>query len=310
MAFRLIRVIRVVVVVCFVSGASGFAQQEPWQKVAPVGESFTVLMPTQAVEASRIIPLNDKDSIRERVYSSLATGRRYMLVAFTKTSPDRVPALSSYDNFRRGMEQSFRSVEGEVSKSLTFDRDLSDDSGIVRQYHLKVGEYSGVARLLATEKAFYALMVIGAEADDAEVQRFLSSFTIGEANPSNQLSGVIVDVPTNSEAFKRISTELPPEPWPKTAGPIMGGVLNGKAVSLPVPPYPAAARKAHESGEVAVKIIIDETGNVIWAEVSDGSANLREAALSAAWKARFTPTRLMGQPVKVSGRIIYNFVAR
>src|SRR5437016_1307789 len=127
-----------------------------------------------------------------------------------------------------GMEQSFRSVEGEVSKSLTFDRDLSDDSGIVRQYHLKVGDYSGIARFLAKEQAFYALMVIGAEEGDAEVQRFLSSFTIGERNTSNQLSGVIIDVPSNSDAIERVSVGMPPEPWPKTAGPIIGGVLNGK----------------------------------------------------------------------------------
>src|SRR6266550_7870967 len=129
MVLRIIRVIRVAVVVCFIGSASGFAQQEASQKIAPVGESFTISMPTQAVEASRRIPLNDKDSIRERVYSSLAGGKRYMLIAFMKTSPERVPALSSFDNFMHGMEQSFRSVESEVSKSLTFDRDLSDDSG-------------------------------------------------------------------------------------------------------------------------------------------------------------------------------------
>jgi TonB family protein len=238
----------------------------------------------------------------------LAASRRYMVVAFVKTSPDRVPALSSFDNFMRSIEQSLKSGEGEIKKSLTFDSDLSDDSGIVRQYHLNVGEYPGVARFLGTEKAFYALMVIGAEQSDAEVQRFLSSFTIGEPNTHNQLSGVIVDIPTNSAELERVRSALPPEPWPRNGSPIIGGVLNGKAVSLPVPEYPEAARKAHDSGTVAVQIVIDETGNVIWAEASEGPASLRDAAVSAAWRARFTPTRLMGQPVKVTGRILYNFV--
>ena len=64
--------------------------QQQWQKIAPVGESFTVLMPTKAVEVSRIIPLNDKDSVPERVYYSLVGGRRYMVVSFVRTSPDRV----------------------------------------------------------------------------------------------------------------------------------------------------------------------------------------------------------------------------
>jgi TonB family protein len=309
MGFRFINAILVNVVVCFVGVVTNsFAQQGSWQKIAPVGESFTILMPTHAVEASRIIPLNDKDSVRERVYSSLTAGRRYMVVAFMKTSPDKVPALSSFDNFMLGIEQSLKSSEGEMKKSLTFDRDLSDESGIVRQYHLKVGEYPGVARFLGTDKAFYAVIVIGAEESDPEVQRFLSSFALGEPNTNNQLSGVIVDIPTNSAELERVRSALPPEPWPRNGSPIIGGVLNGKAVTLPVPEYPEAARKAHDSGTVAVQIVIDEAGNVVWAEASEGPSSLREAAVSAAWKARFTPTRLMGQPVKVTGRILYNFV--
>jgi hypothetical protein len=55
MIFRLINAILVAVIVCF--AVTALAQQEPWQKVAPVGESFTVMMPTADVEASRRIPL-------------------------------------------------------------------------------------------------------------------------------------------------------------------------------------------------------------------------------------------------------------
>ena len=59
-----------------------------------------------------------------------------------------------------------------------------------------------------------------------------------------------------------------------------------------------------------VRIVIDEVGNVISAEAIEGPESLRQAAIDAAYKSRFTPTRLMGQPVKVSGVIIYNFVAQ
>ena len=51
----------------------------------------------------------------------------------------------------------------------------------------------------------------------------------------------------------------------------------------------------------------------IWAfrqEVGDpfvGPAILREAAVQAALKAKFSPTKLSGQPVKVSGVINYKF---
>jgi TonB family protein len=92
--------------------------------------------------------------------------------------------------------------------------------------------------------------------------------------------------------------------------PIAGGILNGKAVSKPTPRYPSAAKEAGVSGTVEVSIVIDEEGKVIAAEAVSGPDELREAAVEAARKARFSVTRLSGQPVKVSGRLSYNFSLR
>jgi len=61
------------------------------------------------------------------------------------------------------------------------------------------------------------------------------------------------------------------------------------------------------SGVVTVDVILDETGRVISATASSGPIMLREAATQAALKARFSPTKLSGQPVKVSGVINYKF---
>jgi TonB family protein len=91
---------------------------------------------------------------------------------------------------------------------------------------------------------------------------------------------------------------------------INGGTLNGKAVDLPAPEYPAIARAAHASGAVNVEITIDENGNVIAAKAVSGHPLLQAAAVSAARQASFTPTRLSGEPVKVSGVLVYNFVAQ
>lgn len=100
----------------------------------------------------------------------------------------------------------------------------------------------------------------------------------------------------------------PPTPKPPPRAPISGGVLNGKAVSLPKPPYPAIARSAHASGTVTVQVTIDENGNVISARAVSGHPLLQAAAVSAARQAKFSPTKLSGQPVKVTGVITYNFV--
>jgi protein TonB len=101
----------------------------------------------------------------------------------------------------------------------------------------------------------------------------------------------------------------PPKPTPPRA-PISGGVLNGKAISLPKPAYPAIARQAHASGTVVVQVTIDENGNVVSAAAVSGHPLLRGVAVQAARGARFSPTKLSGQPVKVTGVITYNFVAQ
>ena len=89
---------------------------------------------------------------------------------------------------------------------------------------------------------------------------------------------------------------------------INGGVLNGKAVSLPSPEYPAAGKAVKASGTVSVQILIDENGDVISAAAVSGHPLLRVSAVEAAKMAKFSPTRLKGEPVKVSGVLTYNFV--
>ncbi|MGB7068447.1 MAG: TonB family protein [Pyrinomonadaceae bacterium] len=101
----------------------------------------------------------------------------------------------------------------------------------------------------------------------------------------------------------------PPKPTPKPAPKtVSGGVLNGKATNLPKPPYPAAARAVRASGAVTVQVLIDESGRVVSANATGGHPLLRNAAENAARGARFSPTMLSGQAVKVTGVITYNFV--
>lgn len=120
--------------------------------------------------------------------------------------------------------------------------------------------------------------------------------------------GVIAAPPT-----KIVDTDEPPPPEVKPTpprAPISGGVLNGKAISLPKPSYPPIARAAHASGTVVVQVLIDENGNVVSASAVSGHPLLQAAAVGAARQARFSPTKLSGQPVKVTGVIQYNFVAQ
>ena len=93
------------------------------------------------------------------------------------------------------------------------------------------------------------------------------------------------------------------------AKPINGGILNNKAVALPVPEYPAAAKAVRAQGAVNVQVTVDEEGNVISVAAVSGHPLLRAAAVNAAREAKFAPTQLSGQPIKITGVLVYNFVA-
>ena len=112
---------------------------------------------------------------------------------------------------------------------------------------------------------------------------------------------------TEKEERKR---ENPEFLYERRREPINCGVLNGKAISMPLPDYPEIAKQAKASGAVTVQITIDETGHVIEAHAVSGHPLLQAAAVAAARQSVFTPTKLSGEPVQVSGALVYNFVAQ
>jgi protein TonB len=156
---------------------------------------------------------------------------------------------------------------------------------------------------------------ISAKASDVPPVRSNVTTVLGGSNsnaqapmPAGPGSGAV----TTTTAKVQIADEPPPPaatPTPPRA-PISGGVLNGKAINLPKPAYPPIARAAHASGTVVVQVLIDENGNVVSAHAVSGHPLLQGAAVGAARQAKFSPTKLSGQPVKVTGVIQYNFVAQ
>jgi hypothetical protein len=93
-----------------------------------------------------------------------------------------------------------------------------------------------------------------------------------------------------------------------SADTISDGVLNGKALTLPKPAYPPAARAVHAGGAVVVKVLIDGDGRVFTAEAVTGHPLLRAASRTAACSAEFQQTLFSGKPIKVLGVLVYNFV--
>ncbi len=135
----------------------------------------------------------------------------------------------------------------------------------------------------------------------------------GAAGPDRGTSGGTQQAIVAKPTVAKEADDAPPPPKPvekPKPSVVSGGVINGKASRLVQPPYPPAAKAVHASGTVNVQVLIDESGNVVSASATSGNPLLRAAAVQAARSSKFTPTQLSGQPVKVSGIIVYNFVAQ
>ncbi len=149
----------------------------------------------------------------------------------------------------------------------------------------------------------------------------LGIYEISDTNrPASGGTGNTISIPNpngnplGNAASTSVKTIPPPptilktvEPKLKNPLPVSKGVINGLATFKPEPVYPAPARQIRVSGIVNVRILVDEAGKVISAEVMSGHPLLRASALAAARRARFTPTLLSNVPVKVQGVMTYNF---
>ena len=131
--------------------------------------------------------------------------------------------------------------------------------------------------------------------------------TPGYNGSGNRDRGTIVKIDDND---RPPPLRIEPPPTPKKQVVNKGSLISSQAISLPKPPYPHIARAAGVSGAVTVQILLDEAGKVISARAVSGHPLLQAAAVKAAYQARFSPTILSDQPVKVSGIITYNFTPR
>jgi len=189
-----------------------------------------------------------------------------------------------------GKETRKASVTADGKLNLTLIRNLKDETGDVT---IKINE---IWELLDAGKTLKATRYMETPRGATNAEMF---FTKKSSTTTSSTTTVEENKTYQGAAIVGMN---------KTPGRISGGILNGKAIKLPKPEYPAAARAVQASGEVNVQVTIDEQGNIISASAVSGHPLLRQAAEQAAREAQFVPTLLEGVPVKVTGVIVYNFV--
>lgn len=228
----------------------------------------------------------------------------------------------------------------EALTKLTFVSNSPLNGHAGRLYKLTIGDLTGSVHAFATRKRFYAIVSLNTK-DEALEAQFVSSFVLPErqVEPPKVNASATAEQTVESE---KVSAQKPDRNRPEgnnnqaavtegntdpntanaannqqpqnngrqnTSGqqgqkpPIAGGMLNAKAIYLPLP----EVSDSEASGVVAVAVVVDEQGSVIEARAVSGPQPLHAAAVNAARFARFSPTTQKGEPVRVSGTLSYKF---
>ena len=286
-------------------------EKDSWHLVAPPAEDFTVMMPRPATKLDREVRVQKNLGIVEATYEVDAGGIRYIARPLRKGQPPRAVIFRDLGSLSAGVEYALLNLKDGRRSSLTPDGTLKFGGREGRQYRVRIGDADGVARVLETEESFYVLLALAApEAADAQgsILRFLDSFTAGAANGAGDPAASDATGAAEQRALTAPANPFELYKQPQVRGRVSAGVLNGKAKIRYPPAYPQEAKDAGAAGVVGVRVLVDETGKVVEAEAISGHPLLRQAAVDAAYKWRFAPITLSGNPVKVSGTINYNFV--
>jgi TonB family protein len=212
--------------------------------------------------------------------------------------------------FRAELEARARQQQEETKTRLIAHASLARMAKITMEQAIQIanGQYPG--KVMECSLVGQGWESPGKLGKDGHALYHVVIISVDDVNPTfthvmvNALDGTIYKT-ERAESRKETSTVLSGE-----KAPISGGVLNGRALSLPYPEYPVIARAARAAGSVTVGVTIDEQGNVIAARAESGHPLLQAASVNAARQARFAPTFLMGEPVKVTGVLTYFFVVR
>jgi TonB family protein len=196
----------------------------------------------------------------------------------------KLPLPEYPDEARRG------NVGGSVSVQVIVDEEGNVTSANAIPVIIKIIKADGTETNVNPEEMAVRKLINEAAETAAREAKFAPTLLSGKPV---RVKGIIV---YNFGADKNIERKT-----------ISGEVLNGKATSLPVPEYPSAAKAVKAAGAVQIQVVVDEEGNVTSAEAVSGHPLLRQAAVKAAKEAKFSPTFLNGQAVKVNGVLVYNF---
>ncbi len=291
--------------------------------VAPMG-NFSVMMPGEPTYVKREVqgPLGSNSNYTYMLRTSV--GNFLVIIVELPVTPKNPRHIKSV------LDASFTSVRENKNQKIWIERDLKIAGHDGLEALIEDGDQMLMDRVFITRNVVYHLILVVSRAtmfknstpssnpsDRTEfyqtlATKFFDSFKLTPVittvigGPIGSGSGTVTTGEGEVDRMLRDMRERNRASSEKSII-VSGGVLNGKALSKPVPEYPKVAVAARADGVVEVHILIDEEGKVIGAQARSGHPLLQAAAVKAAREARFGQTLLSGKPVFVTGLVTYKF---
>jgi TonB family protein len=282
---------------------------DQWTQFSPPEGGFRVSFPAKLDYMAGSVNVAGNRMMTHEYFSKASTEYRVTFFALPATLRNSSKALLT------GLGDS---IAAEYRGSITSDKEVLLDSQAGRL--LEVNSAKGTvirALLVVTDSRLYRVTaIIPRETRDKtagarlSATRFLESFKLVPIIAPPEDNTYLVT--EEGEVDRFLKTENVPSTGITEAArkPVDQGVVNGRAVKLRTPCFPLSARNPPLSGAVVVKVVIDEEGKVMAAQIVRGHPVFRNCALDAARGSRFTPTFIEGKPVKVLGVLVYKFESR
>jgi TonB family protein len=104
-----------------------------------------------------------------------------------------------------------------------------------------------------------------------------------------------------------VELPVPSQTIPGTVLQAGGLVPEPRLLSSTLPTYPAAAKQTRTEGDIVVRTVIDERGQVTNPQVVAGPTLLRQAAIEAVKHWKYEPSHVNGKPVPVQILLTIHF---
>jgi TonB family protein len=261
------------------------SETKQWKRYTIRREEFSVMLPAPpAMDSRKVMVMQLAKERQQHTLGAYADGLVFTVLCVENSSP-----RESLDDYLEREIFTHAGWERSSQKELTLN-------GFNGKQYIVPNKIPGTMQIFATRNHICRFHAFGATMDDARIQQFFSSVTLGDKNAGIEVkggSGASYKAATQDNANAFTIKEVDRRPF---------------IAFKPEPSYTEAARQNALTGSVLLKAIFTADGAVTNIKVASGLPyGLEENAIEASKKIKFIPAMKNGKLVSTWMQLEYNF---